>query len=373
MKTVAVYVFGAGGAGEHLLGFFRQGVQVLGFIDNSPAKWNTEFCGLPVFPPDVLKDGNYDYVVVCSAYHPQIVLQLVEDLGIPEQKVINTHALFHDLYFRSRLDAFTLRAREVQCIATGISYVMLGVIESQMALPTFNFAMNGQDLYYDAKILRHVLENHPVDKLEYVLVGLTRYSLHYDLSRRKNDMVTRYAHLLGAYHHGQATKDKVDRANRVISSAYMDSIYQRQRSAYDGYFKELHNGNFSQLKNKTEAQKKMELISSREHIKYYPATVAENTVILDELLGYLKAKGLRTLLFTVPGHPYYTAQVPQRIEKEFLETVAPISRKHNVPFWDMLRSPDFTDAHYYDDSHLNEAGGCLFSKMLNDILRNLNA
>jgi hypothetical protein len=369
--TQKIYIFGAGGAGEHLLKFLRDDVEVLGFLDNSEAKWGSEFCGLPVFAPAALRNGGYDRVVVCSAYHPQIVPQLVGELGVPEEMIVNTHALFHDHYFRSRLDAFAPRAREVRCLVTGISYAMLGIVESRMPMPTFNFAMNGQDLYYDAKIWEHVLDNHPVDNLEFALLGLTRYSLHYDLSKRKNDMVTRYAHLLGDYHHGQATRDKVERAYQVMTPEYMESIYRRQRSVYDDYFRNIHKGNYTQLKANPQALDKMAQVSSREHLKFYPATVKENTAVLDRLIGRLKARGLTPVLFNVPGHPSYTAGIPQGIEAEFLQKVEAVTRTHGVPFLDMLRAPEFNDGHYYDDSHLNEDGGFLFTDMLARYLRDL--
>ncbi|WP_319541323.1 hypothetical protein [uncultured Pseudodesulfovibrio sp.] len=365
----SIYIFGAGGAGEHLLRFLKESVRVLGFLDNASNKWGTEFCGLPVLSPSVLKDGGYDHVVVCSAYHEDIVPQIMSEFNVQEDRITNTHALFHDHYFRSRLEDFSARPNDFRCVVTGISYAMLGVLEGKMAIPTFNFAMNGQDLYFDARIWRHILAEHRVDNLEFALIGLTRYSLHYDLSKRKNDMVTRYSHILGDFHNGEQTRQKVERAFTLIDPDYMESIYVTQKKIYSNYFRNIHRGNFNQLTANATAQAKMELVSQKEHIKFYPKTFAENVLVLDHLIAYLKENSLKPILFTVPGHSFYTAKIPHDIEKEFLTTIDSLKQKHDVPFLDMLRADEFNDGHFYDDSHLNETGAELFTETLNAFIQ----
>lgn len=371
-NTISIYIFGAGGAGKHLLQFMKAHVRILGFLDNDSNKWETEFCGLPVLSPSILKNGKYDHIVVCSAYHEVIVPQLMSEFGIPENCITNTHALFHDHYFRSRLNDFSARSNDFRCVVTGISYAMLGVLEEKMKTPTFNFAMNGQDVYFDAKIWEHILTKYHVDSLEFSLIGLTRYSLHYDLSMRKNDMVTRYSHLFDDYHNAHQTQQKVDKAYTIIDPGYILSIYTTQKNVYSDYFKNIHRGNFNQLKENAKAQAKMELVSQNEHIKFYPKTFAENVLILDKLIADLKENDLKPILFTVPGHSFYTKKIPHGIEREFLATTSSLTQKHDVPFLDMLRADEFNDEHFYDDSHLNEAGAELFTTTLNAYIEHLS-
>ncbi len=62
--------------------------EIIGFATNTRRKWGTEFHGRPVFPPDRLREINYDGISVWSKFHKEEILrQMRTELRIPEEKI----------------------------------------------------------------------------------------------------------------------------------------------------------------------------------------------------------------------------------------------------------------------------------------------
>ncbi len=86
-KTASVYLFGAGGKGRDVLCSLPADINVIGFVDNSPDKIGSCYCGCPVFSPRKLLDGGFEYVLIASMYASDILEQLGE-MGIPAEKIV---------------------------------------------------------------------------------------------------------------------------------------------------------------------------------------------------------------------------------------------------------------------------------------------
>lgn len=67
----------------------RSALQVLAFVDNNSSMWNKEVCGIQVLSPDMVKDTEYDKVIICAKQGVEsIKKQLLNEMNIPENKII---------------------------------------------------------------------------------------------------------------------------------------------------------------------------------------------------------------------------------------------------------------------------------------------
>jgi FlaA1/EpsC-like NDP-sugar epimerase len=84
---VRAVIFGAGASGERAFTHLRTTQAIVGFVDNSPSKQGTTFCGLPVHAPAALASLEYDRIVVGSMFAAEIMEQLAS-LGVDASKFV---------------------------------------------------------------------------------------------------------------------------------------------------------------------------------------------------------------------------------------------------------------------------------------------
>ena len=77
-----VILFGASKMGEIAYEKLKDNCNIVAFVDNNKNKQGAIFCGLNVYNPKILKDGNYN-VIISSMYDIEIVKQLI-GYGIKE-------------------------------------------------------------------------------------------------------------------------------------------------------------------------------------------------------------------------------------------------------------------------------------------------
>ncbi|BCK86732.1 hypothetical protein MIZ01_0498 [Sideroxyarcus emersonii] len=86
-----ILVFGTGGSSigiEHECVLY--GFNIVAFLDNDPAKWNTQRDGKSILPPKAATELKYDRVITATMlYHDEMRQQLL-DLGIPDEKIFAT-------------------------------------------------------------------------------------------------------------------------------------------------------------------------------------------------------------------------------------------------------------------------------------------
>lgn len=89
-----IFFFGTGADAEQVYLKFKSYQEycddkLLGFIDNSAAKQGGMFHEYKVFSPNILKEIEFDEVVICSVnYQYEIRQQLLTELNVPSEKII---------------------------------------------------------------------------------------------------------------------------------------------------------------------------------------------------------------------------------------------------------------------------------------------
>ncbi len=88
-KNSRIVFFGAGYIGMFCLDSMEKKLEIVAFADNDKTKWNKSYMGYPVVSPEMIKQLQFDYLVLASdKYYREIYFQICS-LGIPMEKVVN--------------------------------------------------------------------------------------------------------------------------------------------------------------------------------------------------------------------------------------------------------------------------------------------
>lgn len=72
---------------------------IIGFIDNSREKWGKQFQGHNIYAPCEIADIDFDYICIWVWQGEEIHKQIVEDLKIPENKIVDIFLPYKQMIF----------------------------------------------------------------------------------------------------------------------------------------------------------------------------------------------------------------------------------------------------------------------------------
>lgn len=82
-------------------------------IDNDPLKWNTEFCGIPVYSPDILKENKEQRVVILSAAYKEIKEQIEKQYRDYKIVIENKNYFYKESLIRRYVESTDAEIMEV--------------------------------------------------------------------------------------------------------------------------------------------------------------------------------------------------------------------------------------------------------------------
>jgi len=91
---VRVIVFGTGVFYKNRANSFS-GAQIIGFVDNDKAKWNSEFSNSMVHNPEWIKSQEYDYLCVMVKRGVEEIYLQLEEMGINRDKILSYEAFLN--------------------------------------------------------------------------------------------------------------------------------------------------------------------------------------------------------------------------------------------------------------------------------------
>ena len=92
-----IVIFGTGQIYCQQRKYLEPDKEIVVFIDNDSAKWNTYLDGVKIVSPKDVCGLEYDYIILMSMYAHEMKLQLYA-LGIPQEKIIHYEDFFHQFY-----------------------------------------------------------------------------------------------------------------------------------------------------------------------------------------------------------------------------------------------------------------------------------
>lgn len=88
-KPIDVIVYGISGSFEQAEEYIRTRFNIVGCSDTNPQKAESPLVkGVPYYRPESLKEKKYDYIIIASDFDEEISRYLIEEIGIPGQKVL---------------------------------------------------------------------------------------------------------------------------------------------------------------------------------------------------------------------------------------------------------------------------------------------
>lgn len=115
-------IFGAGEWGKLAYYYYSQSVNIIGYVDNDKTVWNTKVNNIPIYPPDILRDGKYVVIIANKYFEDAIKRQLLKDYGISKAVVFRIEEKFQELYLEDR--AFKLEHQLIVAFRDGLGNQM---------------------------------------------------------------------------------------------------------------------------------------------------------------------------------------------------------------------------------------------------------
>lgn len=86
-KPIAL-IFGASKGGESVFQNIQSKYSIIGFIDNNTKIQGENLLRKKVYSPHQLNGLTFDIIIIASDYHTEIKKQLIDDIGIPDKKIV---------------------------------------------------------------------------------------------------------------------------------------------------------------------------------------------------------------------------------------------------------------------------------------------
>jgi FlaA1/EpsC-like NDP-sugar epimerase len=87
-KTIRkVFIYGSGATGKKVIKMLNTNVEVMGFIDSFADSKNESVMGIKVFPPNRLKENDFEFVIIASMFQREI-LEEIDKQKVNLEKVV---------------------------------------------------------------------------------------------------------------------------------------------------------------------------------------------------------------------------------------------------------------------------------------------
>lgn len=257
--------------------------------------------------------------------------------------------------FEYKLDQI-LKMPEVELLSTGLSYVETAINDDLLNVPSFNFALSSQDLFYDYNVVKYLLNfQHIKNNLKYCIIGLAYYSFDYDLSKSSGaTRVHRYLPTLGTTHNYSNIPQLNIMHYNYLKTDYKND-YLRLAQAKENVV--MYVGN----------KDEQDYIAKHNSQMNYPETVEENKQIFKDYLELLKVNNIKPIIVICPTsinyHRYFNDKT---LKNRFYNTLTEFQKQYNFEILDYFESDLFGDSDFWDYSHMNKKGANKFTKILNE-------
>lgn len=266
-------------------------------------------------------------------------------------------------------------------LVTGSSHSLCG-FDSNILKKTFNCSMHSQDIYYDFKCGKNVLDGNS-QKFSKCYIVMGYYIPCQDLSRASKvgrEMITKVYYPIFEDAHHLTDFEKINMYEGIgISEDYALKIEQmaiesilKEGSYYGSYksrkpYLKFEEGlRWHELSEEIKVQVGEKRASDHNRIKYR-GSFLENIEIFKDYIHYLALKDVKPIVVVTPYTKYYNAHVDKELKEMFLEVInAPNER---IDFVDLNEWDCFEDYDFVDTDHLNENGAKKVSSILMKIFK----
>lgn len=254
-------------------------------------------------------------------------------------------------------------AEAVEVAVVGSSYTYHSFDLNSFCRPAVNFSLYSQDLFQSRAMLEKALHA-PACALKRVLVGLAPWSFESDTSFRPQrwSYQWNYAPLVQSMHHIPVSYATIQ---RLCKPAFLQLLSARTLDLNDVVqlrHRYLSERDFVHAPLKR-IQAKRGACAWNE--KQYPSTRREMEGELRKILELCAAHGAEPVLLITPFTAFYRCYLSPRLLASFRESLAEVVQGRQVRVLDYYARPEFDEADFLDEQHLNAHGALKMTHLLN--------
>jgi hypothetical protein len=265
-------------------------------------------------------------------------------------------------YFESQLS-------EIEILIPGPSYG--NSIDPQfLSHKAFNLFNDGEDIYYDARLIEKYLERMP--KLKLIIFPLSYYSLEHRMDRSPTSWrIPFYQSVWGIP--PQSFTSYLNPGFYSFTAAYgwqqtldfieNDFTSEDQRVLFPNGWREIGS---QVIAENTEWQRAgWQTISLNETLMHAEA-IPENMALLSELIETCRARGIQIMFITTPLHHFYYDHLDPDKYERMQDNIRVLMNRYKVPYLNFMKDDRFQTTDFYNADHVSTAGAEKFSKIMDE-------
>ncbi|MBQ7629025.1 MAG: hypothetical protein IJS81_02245 [Selenomonadaceae bacterium] len=301
------------------------------------------------------------------------VLKQIREYGVPTNKFLNINVSpstkeKHFLLERS-LRYYKEHTAEFEMLATGGCYASLGLDNTKFRYKLFNVAKGSQDLYYNYKLAKIILNDAGGGKyIKYALIESAPFIFHYDSSKTSYVCsLLQYCIALNDLHNFWLP---VEQFKKLFREEFLNMRLPLEHIDLNNlYYQKSPTLKFMDFNARVNLRKRIDIWEKQ---KSYPETVKENVQILDDYFTLCEENNVRPIMFLPPLTEAYMRYFNKDKLDEFYYLVSQAQKKHpSAVFFDGWKLEGFSDDYFSDADHMNINYAPKFSAILNQFIESL--
>ena len=324
-----------------------------------------------------ISDGQResDYIIICSQYeniagiHWFGKVRLLRFDLFRLMNEISPEATYQQI--KNKIEVTT--AAGVVC---GMSYEQKGICYERLARDIMCLAGPSQDLYTDYYRFLWAYDeitDRQKRRMEYCIIGMSAYRLWWDLSRGSQSL-----RVLGFYpqtkklHHLDWAEDAAEawEDQRICEKLMGQDFLERDFLGRFPGIAEICETKREEIYTPSKEQRKEDAKSiERIFHKPYPETYKENLAVLERWLEFLQKNNIKAVFLFMPFPAQFCELTSGEMKRQTYLVLENLCRKYGADLIDLGGDQTaFTDADFFDWSHLNAAGAAKVTRYLNEYL-----
>lgn len=266
-------------------------------------------------------------------------------------------------------------------LITGSSHALCG-IDNNILTNSFNCSMHSQDIYYDFKCGKEVLDLNG-QRFSKCFIVMGYYIPCQDLSKSSKvgkEMITKvYYPIFGDSHHleefekidiyegfglqeGFAREVEKKAIERILNEGSYYNFYKKRKP----YLKFEDEKKWYELGEDVKAEVGKKRANAHSRIKYR-GSYDDNKVIFKDFIHYLTMKDIKPVVVVTPYSRYYNSYIDKEQKEMFMELLSTVDER--IEFVDFNDAEGFEDRDFIDADHLNENGAKKVSYILAEMFK----
>ena len=266
-------------------------------------------------------------------------------------------------YYSYKYNWMDKHAEEVETLVLGSSHSLNGIIPRYLGKNSFNLALPGQTLKYDAYLFFRWADR--CKKLKLVILPISYFSFFMDHSEWIGETYSKI--YLKSPFHSDFSRYNLE----MLDFKSLHSKIYLWRTGNEEYVKE-RGWLPMYLKNKNKSTWNLEhnnIHGVKEHTMKSWEFVDNNYKLVSSIIEYCNKNGIKIALITTPQYKDYNIHLDKAQLGKMYELINNLQRTYGVLYLNYLQDDRFCADDFYDPSHLSEIGAEKFTRVLKYDLR----